>query len=265
MLLSFAQLGHYGRLGNQLFQIAATIGLATKHNMLPAFPNWEYSKYFNLSGKVVKMSPEDILNAVNNKNDWQRYTEIFFNHTNIELDSNCNIDLIGYFQSEKYFAHCAKMILGYLCFNAGGVNPPYFPEFNSCAVHVRRGDYVNHPCYHSINLNYYREAIDHMDQSTTLYIFSDDIAWCKANFTKEITLNRPLVFVEGNSDIVDLYLMAHCRNHIIANSTFSWWGAWLGQSSTQTVIAPDKWFAGEFAQKNNTKDVIPDRWIKLPC
>ena len=109
-----------------------------------------------------------------------------------------------------------------------------------CSIHVRRGDYLQRRHeFVPLHLDYYERAIRHMQQQgcQTFLVFSDDIQWCKLNLNGECT------FVEGLTDIQSLCLMSRCKNHIIANSTFSWWGSWLAEGSDTSIIAPQTWYA----------------------
>ena len=125
---------------------------------------------------------------------------------------------------------------------------------NLCSIHVRRGDYLGLPNHHpACPLEYYEEAMKQMDDSKIFLVFSDDFGWCKENFT-----NSNVIFIEDNKDYIDLFLMTLCQNNIIANSSFSWWGAWLNQNENKKVIAPNKWFGK--AIQHNTKDLIPPTW-----
>ena len=113
---------------------------------------------------------------------------------------------------------------------------------------------MNLPNHHpACNLGYYKEAIKLMDVNKFI-VFSDDMSWCKENFVGD-----EFIFMENNSDYIDLWLMSLCDNNIIANSSFSWWGAWLNQNPNKKVIAPKKWFGP--AINHNTKDLIPESWI----
>jgi hypothetical protein len=105
-------------------------------------------------------------------------------------------------------------------------------------------------------MDYYRNAIAEFSDDTRFLVFSDDIQWCKENFKGD-----NFHFIEGEKDYVDLYLMSLCNNNIIANSSFSWWGAWLNNTPNKKVIAPKQWFGK--AKQLNTKDLIPETWIIL--
>jgi 5'(3')-deoxyribonucleotidase len=97
-----------------------------------------------------------------------------------------------------------------------------------------------------------------MPKNSIFLIFSDDIEWCKENFPN---ISDKFIFIEGNKDYEDLYIMSKCKNNIISNSTFSWWGAWLNQNENKKVVAPLKWFGSSI--NHNTKDLYCDGWIKI--
>jgi hypothetical protein len=103
-------------------------------------------------------------------------------------------------------------------------------------------------------MDYYRDAMSHFGKDRVFAVFSDDIAWCKANLS-----SGNFIFVEGQHNFEDLFLMTLCKDHIIANSTFSWWGAWLNPSPGKTILAPARW------SHLDTRDLIPPSWIEVPC
>jgi hypothetical protein len=260
--VSFPHLGKLGRLGNQLFQIAATIGIAIRHRANYRLPRWSYSRFL---ANPPPQSPQPL--------DVISYVEPSFNYRAVNISHS--IALIGYFQSEQYFAHCAPAIRHLLTIapnvhTALDHHYPHITRAKSCSIHVRRTDYLNnaHLCDLSSS-DYYERAISLFDNDTSFYVFSDDILFCRTRFT-----GPQYVFIEGLSDIADMTLMSRCGSHIIANSTFSWWGAWLNPSASKKVVAPKDWFRGEWADADkpfgrlyhgyrDTKDLIPDRWIRL--
>ena len=129
---------------------------------------------------------------------------------------------------------------------------------NTCSIHVRRGDYLNLSEHHPLcDIEYYKDAMEHMPNDTVYLVFSDDISWCKENF-----LGDNYIFIEDNSDIFDLYLMSLCHNNIIANSSYSWWGAWLNNNKNKIVVSPKMWF-GPAKVGLDTKDVHCKNWIKI--
>lgn len=250
MIITYSQLGKFGRLGNSLFQLAATIGCARKYSeviSMTIFPRWEYSKRINSKDIIFKdlqYAPDSIYNGLSDFHykeiDIKRYV---LNNTKL-------LDLQGYFQSEKYFQHCSNAIKDLF-------NPNSFIRRNTCSIHVRRGDYLNLPEHHPIlPLDYYKNALEHFKDCTSYYIFSDDIEWCKKSFH----IDPRFVFIHEEDPYYSLLMMASSEYHIIANSSFSWWGAWL--SGTDKVIAPKTWFGSAYSHLN-LNDLRPDRWIQL--
>jgi hypothetical protein len=179
--------------------------------------------------------------------------------------------LDGYWQSEKYFAADRARLLDELSFRA-----PAAPELepmltrlgaeNSVCVHVRRGDYVSTPYgvnnYAACRLDYYRAAMAHVSERVAgakFYLFSDDPPWLRANFFP----SENLVIASGESgrgDLDDFRLMTICRHFIIANSSFSWWAAWLGRWPDKIVVAPRQWYC---SAKFTDKDLVPEHWVRL--
>ena len=123
------------------------------------------------------------------------------------------------------------------------------------ALHIRRTDYLDLDHHNSLGLEYYEESLSKFEDNRTVIIFSDDPSWCKEQ--KLFDSDRFLV-AEGNSQYIDMCLMTLCVGHIIANSSFSWWGAWLAK--TEKVIAPKNWFSGNLKDKNDTKDLYCPEW-----
>ncbi len=181
-----------------------------------------------------------------------------------------NAYLSGYWQSARYFADCASQIRDELAFKLKltGRNAMLADQIRQCnavSVHVRRGDYVNNTraaAHHgACSVAYYRDAVQRMVRDAgpaEFYIFSDDPQWVLEN----IQVDVPCVYVDHNRGSVsycDMQLMSLCKHHIIANSSFSWWGAWLNPSTSKIVIAPQNWFAKPIP----TQDLLPSQWIQL--
>jgi hypothetical protein len=176
--------------------------------------------------------------------------------------------LIGYWQSYRYFEDAAEHI-------RREIRPKHPPSAenrmwlsqieacNSICLHVRRGDYLGGMADSPTvcGPSYYRNAMEHVRHllaAPKLFVFSDDIPWCRSAFASE---DAAFVDCNGPDDAIDdLRLMAACRHHIIANSSLSWWGAWLAQHPEQIVIAPQPWLPGA----ESDRDLLPPRWIKLP-
>ena len=174
----------------------------------------------------------------------------------------------GYWQHEDYFKHIRKEILTTFAFPAFNderniATVQLAASTNSCSIHIRRGDYLTDPLRKgTTNGNYVIAAIKKMQQEIMpekWLIFSDDIAWCQKHLASTLDATNA-IYVDWNTganSIHDMHLMAHCRHHIIANSSFSWWGAWLSQQDGVT-IAPANWMNLE-----NVCSPVPDNWIKI--
>lgn len=178
--------------------------------------------------------------------------------------------LSGYWQSEKYFSDVAETIRRDFSFvlPMSRQNEELAERIaGTCAVslHVRRGDYVNNPkaaANHGVcSLDYYQAAIRHIADrigQPTFFVFSDDPDWVKVN----LRMDHPCCYIDHNrgaESYNDMRLMSLCQHHIIANSSFSWWGAWLDSAAEGITIAPQKWFANT----NDVSDLIPAKWITL--
>jgi hypothetical protein len=205
------------------------------------------------------------------------YRRKIFREQGFFYDSNFftagkNVLLKGNWQSEKYFNHVAGLLKKEFSFKKRikETNILLSEQTNasqSVGVHIRRRDYVNHPVTSwflgALDINYYKTAIQYMKSNLPgphyFYFFSDDMEWVKENFT--FVQNK--IFIDQThklSDTDELYLMSQCRHNIIANSSFSWWGAWLNNNPDKIVIAPKKWFN---KGPNDTQDLIPNGWIKI--
>jgi hypothetical protein len=244
-MVTFGKLGRYGRLGNQMFQVASTIGIAKANGYEYAFPEW-----VNYDAVERFGSKEDV-----NVGEWfPKWKELprldremadyhipwgwhGFNHPD-------GWNYVGHMQSEKYFAHCSDYIRELFTFSKPS------PRINATAVHVRCGDYGSD--YHPIcSREYYREAFDLVPGPYV--VFSDD-----AMKAYDIVPKSDLYHIGDTKNT--LQQMVSCRRHIIANSTFSWWGAWLAQS--EQVVAPRTWF-GPAASHLDTSDIYCNGWAVI--
>lgn len=242
--ISFSKLGSFGRLGNQLFQIAATIAAAERFDRQAVFPLWKYAYAFQ--GPFDQSLDLDRIKYV--------YAEPFFSYA--AIPDLPNLDLKGYFQSWRYFDHCRELIRQRLRF-AADLLPERWPGLSDTwAIHVRRGDYIKLAHYHvNLNMDYYLEAMNLARNfgATSFLIFSDDLQWCRENFSQGVD------FVEGLDEVQSLCLMSKCGNHIIANSSYSWWGSWLSENPQQKIIAPRMWFTIQ----TDTEDLYLPKWHRL--
>lgn len=197
--------------------------------------------------------------------------ERFFQFDPDILAAPDNIYLEGYWQSEKYFKDISEILRKEFQNrnSLSGDNLRIANDINNCcsvSLHIRRGDYVSDQKtadFHGLcSLKYYNSAIKMLVEELPnlhFFVFSDDIVWAKAN----LKLEHPVTFVDHNAvdqGHEDLRLMSLCRHHIIANSSFSWWGAWLNPRSDKIVIAPDRWFRDPAI---DTRDLIPSSWRRI--
>ena len=171
----------------------------------------------------------------------------------MEIPDSTSID--GYFQSYKYFDKHRDVILKEFTFKDHIISKcrlKISEYINPVSIHIRRGDYVNHPGFWKITPEYLQESLHHFDDdSYTFLIFSDDIEWCKQIFPEGV------VFMEGNNQFEDLCLMSLCNHNIISNSSYSWWAAYLNQNKNKKVIAPSNWFI----PAKPLTDLYPNNWI----
>jgi hypothetical protein len=229
-MVTFSNLGKYGRLGNQLFQISAVYSHAKNNGYLYGFPEWEYNKYLD---KCLEICNDTNL-RIHRESDPFGYSEI---------PSVDHLDLIGYFQNENYFREYKNDIKSLL--------KPKSEIIERCsvnkkttAIHIRRGDYLKFPDHHPVcSMDYYNRSIEKLKSITDKFlIFSDDIEWCKNNFIGDFE------FSLESDEFIDLIKMSMCDNFIIANSSFSWWGSYLGNDDS-IVIAPDNWVGPGYFNK----------------
>lgn len=236
-----------GRLGNNFFQLAAGLNLSYKHNNELLVPERDFFKFINLKPKHYGVLP-----------DVYEFKEPSFHYSDIKYKDD--IILSGYFQSSKYFEENRDAVIRDLSLKEvymSQIKEKYkdFLTKETISLHVRRTDYLHLSHAHPVlELEYYRNALEHIGtKNKTVVIFSDDIQWCKEAF-----LGTKFVFIEKNLDIVDMFLMSLCTHNIIANSSFSWWGAFFNKNKDKKVVAPSNWFGSYY--KNDTKDLYCPGW-----
>lgn len=252
-----------------MFQIAATLSMAIDKGVDASFPNLmtqliylnnENTHNSKLKHSIEYLSLFDKLLTEQPPQGLKTYRYPLHYDSTIPEGNKFIID--GFFQSERYFNHHRDAILSLLQIPdsvMSVINEKYSHILNTktTSLHVRRGDYVRHPNHHpTCGDEYYREAISKIDGETTLVVFSDDIDWCKKNLNYDNT-----IYVENEKDYIELYLMSLCDNNIIANSSFSWWGAWLNQNNKKIVVGPKQWFGSSITHDDS--DIIPESWIKI--
>jgi len=233
------------RMGNQMYQIAATIGTALKYNVPYSIPKNTLNDMFPVYFDQLPCMPlsRKITSFHEQKNEYYP----------IKYDGG-TLKLTGYFQSYKYFDHCLPQVIKAFGLN---YNPASGKGFVS--IHVRRGDYLALPDFPVLPLYYYYLAIDHFRYKgyTDFKVFSDDMHWCRMNINSNIFQNCRFQYSVGASEKEDMESMSSCEHNIVANSSYSIWAAMLNQNPDKIVISPDTMF------KNANKDMIPKTWIIL--
>lgn len=285
-----------GGLGNQMFQYATGRALSLERGVLlrldiSAFASYELHQGFELQ-RIFNCNAD-----ISNESDvssilgWQRLPGIrrvvsrlgmaglrrktfiiephFHYWEGIQnVPSDCYLS--GYWQSDKYFSKFAKEIRNEFSFRLplkqkNAELAKQIDQVNAVSLHVRRGDYVhnskNAATYELCSLDYYNASILHIAErirNPNFYVFSDDILWAKNN----LKLDFPCQYIDHNQGAEsynDMRLMSLCKHHIIANSSFSWWGAWLNSNVEKIVVAPRRWFADQ----RDVHDLLPLGWVKL--
>lgn len=255
-----------GGLGNIMFQIAATIGYAKKHNKTYRF----YSQFHHESNhgsiqqyKTNILKNLELIDLQKEPNKFYRYEEPCFHYKEIPYFSN-NIALLGYFQSSKYFDEFSDHIRDFFNFDLEQNNYKELLDNNIvCSIHVRRGDYLKLSPFHvTQDITYYQNAVQLFEKDTKFFIISDDIVWCKNNFnTENFSSKVEFIFSENKSPTEDFYCSMKCNHNIIGNSTFSWWSAWMNKYTDKRVVCPhpDRWFGPSYKDKD-PKDVACYGW-----
>jgi hypothetical protein len=198
--------------------------------------------------------------------------EKYFNYQSDVFDISDNIFIRGFWQSEKYFLEYRNTILQEFSFKSklSEKNLATKKRIQSCtsvSIHVRRGDYISNPSANKVHgvldENYYKRAIDKLDIDGALFVFfSDDANWVKNHLAPIILNSDNFIVVDHNhasESYNDMRLMSLCKHNIIANSSFSWWGAWLNTNPNKIIIAPKNWFSID----KDTNDLIPKSWIQV--
>lgn len=258
-MITIGYLGSNGLLGNQMFQYAALRTISKKFGYqycLPPIENFQSDKrHLNLID-CFKLNNEEHKNVdlYKIKLDTLGFDEEIFN--------KCpdNIDIDGYLQDIKYFENNSDDIKKAFTFKekyiVSGNNYFYstFKNENVISLHIRRGDYLNFSHHPTQPIEYYAKALKFFNTSLKVLIFTDDVEWARI---QDIFKSERFFFSTNNDTGVDLYMQTLCSHHIIANSTFSWWGAWLANS--KMVIKPKIWFGPPLQDYNNFLNV--DGWI----
>lgn len=260
-MLAFNHLGTLGRLGNQMFQYASLRGIAARKGYQFCIPpsnfqdEWKNHQLFEVFELSNYPSDGELLD-----NGYAPIVQEKKFSYDKELHDLCpnDISLWGFFQTEKYFKHIEESIREDFKFRDHILEPCKEIAENigdAVSLHVRRTDYIPNKANHfNLGLDYYEKALSKFDKDRTVVVFSDDPKWCQE---QEFFADDRFLISESDDNAIDLCLMTFCNSHIIANSSFSWWGAWLADS--KEVIAPKTWFGPNNAHKS-IEDLIPKRW-----
>lgn len=273
-----------GGLGNQMFQYALFLNLQSLGKNVKLDTSYYKSgtsdrklelTVFPISLEDVEISREELgkfqaesfYNKIMRHISFGKYSKklrVYQDKIDVyqpDILSMDNVYLVGYWQNEAYFKDIKSLIVNAFTFpqeqnETNNAIVHTMQNENSVSIHIRRGDYVdiaNQGVYGNIcTKQYYRNAIAYINrhvENPHYYLFSDDLAWVRENIYQD-----GMTIVEGNrndASYKDMFLMSQCKHHIIANSTFSWWGAWLGKSTEKIVVAPQRWF-----QNHETTDII---------
>lgn len=259
--MKWIKINFQGGLGNQLFQYATARALAIPGGRL-LFDTQSYEAdylnrrfglgHFKVTGKVISdrylkkvFTPGTTLNkVVSSFGSFEFIQEdgLYF-HNSLSDRLAIFTAIKGYWQAEQYFGHIRTLLLNEIVPKYLPERPSFLGQANTVAIHVRRADYLDDSAYGFVGEKYYREALQRLKSRLRepLFIwFSDDMAWCREHFSENDCL-----FADERSwsdDYLQLYLFSQCKHQIIANSSFSWWGAWLNQNEGRIVIRPEKPF-----------------------
>jgi len=256
-MLSFNNIGNLGQLGNQMFQYAALCGMSEKIGTSCCCP------YRFVVDEPIELANCFLLgHALDHINEKVKfsYNENSFSYSDsfCEIDPDGSVNIQGYFQSEKYFSHCRQLIKRQFTFKKNITDEvnEFIKNSDICmddfvSIHVRRGDYLNLFDYHTnLSDEYYLDAMKNFPDKKFM-VFSDDIEWCR---NSKIFDSVDVIYSDKNQ-FEDLCLMSMCSGHIIANSSFSWWGSWLSGNKT---IAPAQWFG--YKGPSNWNDIYLSDW-----
>lgn len=263
-MITHNSIGYSGRLGNQMFQYATLKSISIETGFSCVLPNntkiksdgaYDFTNNKWIPYKLDLLNCFEISSPILDIKTENKYQEKNFIFEPEIFDIKDNTSIEGYFQSYKYFEKYKEQIYDEFKFK----NSILYKCFciiskysDTVAIHVRRGDYVNHSGFWNITEEYIQEAINKFnDKKYTFLVFSDDIKWCKQIFPEN------MVYVENNNHYEDLCLMSLCNHNIISNSSYSWWGAYLNKNEDKKIIAPKNWFT----ESKPLIDLYPKNWI----
>jgi len=280
MTISYNRLGSNGRLGNQMFQYAGLRGIAANRGY-----DWVIPRPDSYGDSNYGLFDCFEMGSVEEKNFGQLNVQSIATgqfHFSQEFFDGCpdNINLHDYFTTEKYFANVKDVIRKDFTFKKEILEPckEIVDELeNPIFMHVRRGDYSVNPGAHPMcPISYYEKALELFDENSPVLVFSDSIEWCKeqdffqgdrfmlSEYDERYSQTCDTLLGRQNALIpyFDLCMMTLCTGGIIANSTMSWWGAWLMNNPTQSIVAPKPWF-GDYYKDYNMNDLLPEGWVEV--
>ena len=241
-----------GRLGNNLFQIAACIGYAKENHC-----GWGVRKGYHDHGFGMFQVDKFFPHLPECHHQFRAYNEPYFYHQRIPWHTN-GVRIVGFWQSLKYFIDAQDEVKKWLRLDYQKGYEGY------TSIHVRLGDYVQHSgSFPPITHEYVRKAIEHFPDGKFM-VFSDDIKAVKRLFANDL-YDFTFEYSEGRNEFEDMSVMASCGNHIISNSTLAWWSAYLGQNPDKKVVSPHhlNWFGINNPFRFDTFDLLPEEWIKI--
>jgi hypothetical protein len=277
-MITSPHIGFIGRLGNQMFQYSALVGISKKYNLDYSLCKFDLQIYncFNIPAKIVSYynpkfsSPnqfhvDDNFFATLNVDSEEQYRRLlstkfdddFFN-TNHD-----NKSIVGFFQNYNYFKDSENILRKHFIFKKQylSVSNYYFKQIFSdqkvISLHIRRTDYLESTVLNHLDFDYYQNALNKFDKSIPVLVFSDDVEWCEQ---QDFFKSERFVIIRTNNPYIDLCLMSMCDYHIIANSSFSWWGSWLAKS--KKTICPQNWFSSNFSYLDSDGLRLPN-WISV--
>jgi len=263
-MITSTRIGRYGNLCNSMFQFAAVLGMAKKCNYEVAIPH--NKTYYDVNYECNNTSIFDgfDISIPTLESKTSTFTEVEFPFHYVDHKVDDFTDMVGYFQSERYFENAIEEVRAQFQFKQeikDRIDLSKYPEPSRCtSLHIRLGDYMKKRHYHPMLPSaYWRNAVKEAGLDY-IVIFSDDIEHAKRMFGE----TDQIVYSKEKNPFEALYHMSLCKNNIICNSTFGWWGAWLGESkaNNKIVTAPEIWL-GPGHTTYNPKDIIPNRWLKL--
>jgi hypothetical protein len=257
MVITYDFLGKYGQLGNQMFQYALLVGVKHKTNSEIIIDNEVRNTSYLFDFFDFKEC------TIGNFKTENMFEESTYHYSPEAFNINQDTNFRGYFQSEKYFKHVEDIVRSEFKFKEDLLDRvnSFLKQYEGkrlVSVHIRRGDYVIHQDAHPLcTIEYYNKAMDMLDGDDVMFICtSNDKEWCVEN------IKRDNIVYNYSELIHDMCLISQCDDHIIANSTFSWWGSWLGSDKNKKIIAPSVWY-GERYNHWDTKDLYCENFIKI--